>query len=174
MLSFREKQFMMTYPIPFCDENHLSDYSYLEELYPVTIKAYQVKVKEAVDEIDYPGSIIYDEYPDAMIMYRMIKRISDQISLDCVLKKQIDEEIGCEQTKEEVKEGPCKLIELIQVLFYMEIHKRRVSKEKGISVPFYQPEYGFNRIRPFCQKEIIEGMTQNEVEKMTKTIYNKE
>ncbi len=180
MFSIANQNLFLTYPLPNFHETNLMDYSYLEELYPVTIKVYQIKVKEAVNQLDYPGSMIYDEYPDALSLYRIASQISDDILLNQTLEKKIDEELqDMVLQQKEIEErtnekGPCKLIELIQVLLYMEIHKRRVAKNSVMSTPIFIPE---NRIMRREYTEMKEDMTsnfKNKVEKIEKTFYNKE
>lgn len=175
MFSFRDQRFMLTYPLPYLlEENKYADYSYLEELYPVTIKAYQVRVKEAVDLLDYPGSVIYDEYPDALTLYRTAKRISDDIELNEALTQKIDQEIECSIQKNEKECGPCKLIELIQVLLYVEIQKRRMAGNHDLGSGILMPDYRKELYGSALSKDILQASAQNEVEKMEKTIYNKE
>lgn len=180
MFSIGNQNLFLTYPLPSFHESNLMDYSYLEELYPVTIKVYQVRVKEAVNQLDYPGSMIYDEYPDALSLYRIASQISEDIMLNQMLEKKIDEELKDKINRENENEeyanekGPCKLIELIQVLLYMEIHKRRLMKNTVTCSPIFVPE---KRMIQNEYKEMREDMIpnlKNEVEKIGKTFYNKE
>lgn len=180
MFSIGNQNLFLTYPLPRSNETNLMDYSYLEELYPVTIKVYQIKVKEAVNQLDYPGSMIYDEYPDALSLFRIASQISDDILLNETLEKKIDEEMqNQEQKQNEIKvktneKGPCKLIELIQVLLYMEIHKRRIAKNSMMFTPILIPENRIMRQEYTEIREDISSNFKNEVEKIGKTFYNKE
>lgn len=197
MLLLRNPNLLLTYPLSANLENDLSDYTYLEELYPVTIKIYQLKVKEAVDELDYPGSMIYDEYPDALSLYRVADRIAKDIELNKALSSRIHEEMeraggenpslykgesrleqepGVEfswkkQNEFAKEKGPYELVELIQVLLCMEIHKRRCKYQKDcyrVYVPSEKNAY------QAPDKNTYLTADKNQVEKIEKRIYNKE
>ena len=52
-----------------------AEHDYFKGLYPMTVRRWQVMVDEMCDRYDYPGSPIYDEYPDRESLFRMRDRI---------------------------------------------------------------------------------------------------
>ena len=51
------------------------DAEFLKTLYPVELMDLQLMVEDKCDELEYDGSIMFDEYPDKL----RIKRIADKI-----------------------------------------------------------------------------------------------
>ena len=47
-----------------------SEMDYLRGIYPSAAKRKQVLAEEACDLLEYPGSPMYDEYPDREFLYR--------------------------------------------------------------------------------------------------------
>ena len=79
------------------------DLEYLQQMYPSYAKKYQVRISQMLDRMDYEGSMIYDQYPDRW-----------QLEL-------------CQEQEED--KWPW-IRELITVLVYYEILKRRNKKKK--------------------------------------------
>ena len=70
--------FYMTYPYPYAyDEQmrRIQDLEYLQQLYPREAKNILKKVLFHLEPIDYTGSFLYDEYPDQLMMYRVVAGI---------------------------------------------------------------------------------------------------
>jgi len=116
----------MTYPMPlfYQEEDSVSrDLEYLQQMYPAEAKRYQRKVASILDKIDYEGSMIYDEYPDRMRLYQLAEDILNQI------RREEMEETG------ETDENPEKwrrVGDMIQILLFYEIYKRRHTNHRGI------------------------------------------
>lgn len=111
--------FYMAYPLPlfYQEEDSVTrDLEYLQQMYPAESKRYQKIIAETLDRIDYEGSVIYDEYPDKWQLYRLTQIVMDKI-------KHMD------NTEEKQWEG---IEELVQVLLYYEIYKKRHANHKGI------------------------------------------
>jgi hypothetical protein len=101
--------FYMTYPgydRQRQEELCLKDLEYLEQLYPEKIRRWQRRIAEILDKTDYEGSMIYDEYPDKYSLRRLAQSIS-----------------GILQSENETGDEPEE--EMVQVLLYDEIYKRR-------------------------------------------------
>ena len=130
MFSYSTKPIWIPYPLPqysqFGDRD--MEFSYLEELYPEKIKYYQKKVMEEVDRYDYQGSILYDEYPDRLTLYRMAVEITEKIKA-ARMQEDGDREYN-DKNKDTFSWGnySCELLELVQVLLYQEIYKRKQSR----------------------------------------------
>ncbi len=100
--------FYMAYSTPLFYEGESlqeKEFQLIKSYYPETALQIQEKVEQACDRIDYPGSPIYDEYPDRFTLNRICRRISG------------------EMTTEELSAAA--LDELTQVLLFQEIHRRR-------------------------------------------------
>ena len=83
-----------------------SEIDYLRGLYPASAKQNQILAEEACDLLEYPGSPMYDEYPDREFLYRELSKVR---------QRHPEETAGG-------KEGQ----DLLQVLFINEIYRRRI------------------------------------------------
>lgn len=100
------------------DENVLRDLEYFQLTYPAEVRQYQQRIAEILDQLDYEGSMIYDEYPDKGSIMRMAENITDILS-----REQEEEWPG-----ESLLEGATSWI---QVLLCNEIYKRRRGGRRG-------------------------------------------
>ena len=83
-----------------------SEMDYLRGLYPSAAKRKQVLAEEACDLLEYPGSPMYDEYPDREFLYRELLKVRE---------RHPEEAMG--GTEEQ---------DLLLVLFVNEIYRRRI------------------------------------------------
>lgn len=86
----------------------------MKSYYPETARRIQEKVEEECQLLDYEGSRLYDEYPDKFMLHHLCCRIR--------------EEVEPEASAQEVPGGF--LDELIQVLLYQEISRRRCRRHR--------------------------------------------
>ena len=92
---------------PILTGNELrSEMDYLRGIYPSAAKRKQVLAEEACDLLEYPGSPMYDEYPDREFLYRELLKVRE---------RHPEETMG--GTEEQ---------DLLQVLFVNEIYRRRI------------------------------------------------
>lgn len=115
--------FYMTYPLPlFCEEEDtaMRDLEYLQEIYPREAGRYHRKICRLLDRFDHEGSLIYDEFPDRLAVYKMAK---DMMAVICREEREAGREIPPEKLPE--------ITELVQVLMYNEIYRRRQAKGNG-------------------------------------------
>ncbi len=113
--------FYMAYPLPmyYQEEDTVTrDLEYLQQMYPSEAKRYQKIIAEILNQIDYEGSCIYDEYPDKWQLYRLTKTIMDKV-------KRTEGESSDEKNWEWIEE-------FVQVLLYYEIYKKRHANHNGI------------------------------------------
>lgn len=106
--------FYMTYPGYFGPGQEallLQDLEYLQQMYPADVKRCQRRIAELLDKTDYEGSMIYDEYPD---------RCSLRALAGSILKVMQKEE------------GAPPSEDMIQVLLFNEIYKRRHGGRRGM------------------------------------------
>lgn len=103
--------FYMAYPVPLLyndDRNARRDYDYMKSIYPDTAKRVLPYMEEECDRMEYDGSMMYDEYPDRLQLRLMCRRIYDKVK------------------KEEENPGAW-LMDLIEVMTYQELCRRRVE-----------------------------------------------
>lgn len=116
--------FYMSYPMPlgYGQEDAVTkDLEYLQQMYPSQAKRYQKRIVQILDKMDYEGSMIYDEYPDRWQLYRLSESILN------ILKKEEQEDPEVESNAEKWEW----LADMIQILLFYEIYKRRHSSRKG-------------------------------------------
>ena len=87
------------------------DYDYMRSAYPATAKRILPHIEKECDRMEYTGSMMFDEYPDQLQLRLLCRRIYDRVK----------------ETEENLGEG---LMELIQVMAYQEILKRRNEYRK--------------------------------------------
>ena len=100
----------------YSDEyRRMQDLEYLQAMYPVRVREYQKIINQVLDRIDYAGSMIYDEFPDRISLYKLANDITRRImqengeNRDGTMKDDDPEYVGT----------------IVQILLYYEIHKRR-------------------------------------------------
>lgn len=118
--------FYMTYPLPMYyqeEDSIIRDLEYLQQMYPAEAKKYQKVIAGILDKLDYEGSMIYDEYPDKWQLYKLSKDILDRIKRD-EEKENPETEIPAEKWEW--------MGDLVQILLFYEIYKRRHNSRRGI------------------------------------------
>ena len=106
--------YYMAYPMPLLyDDERIDrrDFEYMKSLYPATAKRVLTYIEDECDRMEYDCSMIYDEYTDQLQLNMMGKRIYDK-------------------AKEKEKEPGEWLRDLIQVMLYQELYKRRSDRRK--------------------------------------------
>lgn len=120
----------MVYPMPLAyDDERIErrDYEYMKSLYPEAAKQLLPYVEQECDRYEYPFSMIFDEYPDRLQLRLMSARIyhnvqnSGEDSLDILAEQQ---------------ENQVWIQELIEVMLYQELYKRR-SDDRREKRKFY-------------------------------------
>ena len=132
--------FYMAYPLPlyYQEEDTVTrDLEYLQQMYPAEAKRYQKIIADILNTMDYEGSCIYDEYPDKWQLYKLTQAVMNRIKR-MESEKPVNnmrnlnggsDENGMSGTHERNWEG---IEELVQVLLYYEIYKKRHANHKGI------------------------------------------
>ena len=120
--------FYMTYPLPLYyqeEDTATRDLEYLQQMYPAEAKKYQKVIAGILDKLDYEGSMIYDEYPDRWQLYKLSMEITDRVRRE--------ENANSEEETEPMSEEKLKWLgDLIQILLFYEIYKRRHNRSRGI------------------------------------------
>lgn len=90
------------------------EFELMKSYYPDIAGRIQEKVEETCGYLDYDGSRLYDEYPDKFMLRRMCRQI----------RTEVEPELS-------VQEMPGGLLdELIEVLLYQEISRRRCRRHR--------------------------------------------
>ena len=111
--------YYMAYPMPFQyddDKVERLDLDYMKSMYPQLAKKILPLVEDECDRMCYEGSMIYDEYPDQLQIHLMCGRIYDKVK---------DME-----TSEEENQKKGWLRELIQVILFQELYRRRCDHRR--------------------------------------------
>lgn len=109
------------------EQQIMEDLSYLQQMYPAYVKKLQIIMNDMLNTMDYEGSVIYDQYPDKIQLEYFVS------SILAAVKKENDgnssnENIEADNTQ--VLGSDERLRELITVLFYDELLKRRHKQQK--------------------------------------------
>lgn len=118
--------FYMTYPLPMYyqeEDSIIRDLEYLQQMYPSEAKRYQKTISDILDKLDYEGSMIYDEYPDKWQIYKLSRDILDRI------KREEEQQNPDKKMSAEKWEW---LGDMVQILLFYEIYKRRHNTRRGI------------------------------------------
>ncbi|MCM1161879.1 MAG: hypothetical protein NC412_11715 [Roseburia sp.] len=118
--------FYMSYPLPIAfedDRDMVKDLEYLQQMYPMGAKKLLAEVNKALSILDYEGSMIYDQYPDRFMLYKMGKDILEGLRKNPTANKE-DEQLA----KLLEWDG---IDELILVILFFELLKRRHQNNGG-------------------------------------------
>lgn len=147
--------FYMSYPMQSVYMTELEyerDMERMKELYPEDAKQIQRLVEEECDKMEYEGSMMFDEYPDRVMLRAICSRIYDAVQGGEPSAETLEAETVEEETLEAQNFGPGRppgrpgrppgrpggpgrppgrpphdrgLSNLIEVLLYNEMYKRR-------------------------------------------------
>lgn len=107
--------FYMTYPMQnlyMTELEYQKDMERMKELYPSEVRRVQELVEEECDKMEYEGSLMFDEYPDRLMLRRICSRICDKL-----------EDNDMEATQSDRRNSG--LANLVEVLLYNEMYNRR-------------------------------------------------
>lgn len=120
--------FYMSYPMPMYydrEDTLMRDLEYLQQMYPAEAKKYQKRIVDILEKMDYDGSVIYDEYPDKWMLYKLGQDIKNILKAE---EKQMLSEKEDATVLEEKWEW---LGDMIQLLLFYEIYKRRHNRKRA-------------------------------------------
>lgn len=118
--------FYMTYPLPMFGQQEntvVRDLEYMQQMYPKEAKRYQKLIAGILDKMDYEGSMIYDEYPDRIQLYRLSMDILDRVKREEKNNEESDLMADSPERWQQIGD-------LIQILLFYEIYKRRHKDER--------------------------------------------
>lgn len=93
------------------------DMERMKELYPKRMKKLLAYVEEECDKMEYEGSMMYAEYPDKVMLYRIASDIYDKAA-------------PLQEMQEREGRRDRDLMDMIQVLLYDEMHRRRGRRRR--------------------------------------------
>lgn len=109
------------------EDTVLRDLEYLQQMYPAEAKRYQSRISRILDRLDYEGSMIYDEYPDKYQLYSLADNM-----LTILRREEQEKALQQGESYAPVPEEKWKwLADMIQVLLFYEIYKRRHRGRRG-------------------------------------------
>ena len=128
MFNERSMPFYMAYSWPneIGEEWEDREWNILKSWYSGEILQAQEAVEKACDELDYEGSWIYDEYPDRDRMEREQMKIQKRLEQNRPGELRLPDG----NTVEASDRSPGKIEELLQVLWYNEVFRRRWRRRK--------------------------------------------
>ena len=91
-------------------EEHERDKKRIHNMYPEAAKRLAPYVEEACDRMEYEGGILYDEYPDQLVMRMKCRDIC----------KQVQKEHDAEDV----------IMDICQILLYHEMYLRRCKRRE--------------------------------------------
>lgn len=74
--------FYMSYPVQnlyLTEMEYEKDMERMKELYPREVKRILEMVEEECDKMEYEGSLMFDEYPDRMMLEQITERIAERM-----------------------------------------------------------------------------------------------
>ena len=89
----------------------------MKELYPKRMKELLAYVEEECDKMEYEGSMMFDEYPDRVLLFKTANDIYDNAMV-------------LTQTDRSGKGRDRDLLDVIQVLLYDEMYRRRGRRRR--------------------------------------------
>lgn len=116
--------YYMTYPMPLVyddERRERMDFEYMKSMYPNAAKILLPYIEDECDRMEFEGSMIYDEYPDQLQLMLIGKRLLEKVRRDNALS-------GVDRGTKE-KDGDW-LRDLLQVMLYQEVYKRRCDYRK--------------------------------------------
>lgn len=125
-MDYKYMPYYMTYPMTdVMSQNNEDrrDVDYIKSLYPKTVTRIQELIDEECDKMEYDGSVMYDEYPDRL----MLKKLCNNIYNDVKYMYEENEEFTAVELGR-----PCLncgwVNDFIEIMLYNELYKRRCRR----------------------------------------------
>lgn len=115
----------------FDDQEDERDFERIKEMYPEIGKEIAGYVEEVCDQMEYEGSRMFDESPDRLMMRQTAAVIYDKMKERYPVeeKEDIDDALVMNQeVKRRYPRGKNWLSDLIEVMLYQEIYRRRCRR----------------------------------------------
>lgn len=120
------------YPNVYLEEMETErDMQKLKEMYPEVAKDILVHVEDECDKMEYDGSLMFDAYPDRVMLMRIRDNIYDKVKDKYPVEEMDDRDEAMEMQQEGRRRYPPRknwLGDLIDVLLFQEMHHRRCRR----------------------------------------------
>lgn len=120
------------YPQAYLDEmQNERDMKKMKELYPEVAKDVLSVVEDECDQMEYDGSMMFDEYPDKVMFERIKNRIYDKVQEKYPVEEEDDRDQAMVMQQEVYRRYPPRknwLGDIIEVLLYQEMYRRRCRR----------------------------------------------
>lgn len=120
---------MAGYPMARMEEQEDErDMDRLKEMYPDAAKTILEHVEDACDRMEYEGSMMFDERPDRVMVMKIVNDIYDKVKDDFEIEEEDDRDdalVMNQQTRRRRPRRRNQLGDLIEVLLFNEMHRRR-------------------------------------------------
>lgn len=120
--------FYVAYPFSsFYDDEKTArrDLELMKSFYPEASLRIQQIVERECDRMEYDGSMMYDEYPDQLMVMQVCKKVSDKVR----------EESGIEPELLEIQDSyrarSMPMDDLVRILFCHEMFQRRCRRRRA-------------------------------------------
>lgn len=114
--------FYMTYPMQnlyLTEMEYEKDMERMKELYPREVKTILEYVEDECDKMEYEGSLMFDEYPDRLMLERVVEHIYQMVA------DADNTDVEAEQYRGRPSRRDNYLRELIGVILNNEMYRRR-------------------------------------------------
>lgn len=128
--------YYMAYPMTLEYDNEKAermDLEYLESMYPEIPKMILPYVEEECERMSYENSMIYDQYPDKLQLRMMCTRIWENIRKN----ERIFQTGKMSEIMEDTERGGSWLRDLVEVMLYQELFRRRCGRRRNVSVRIF-------------------------------------
>lgn len=111
------------------EEENQRDFEYMRQMYPKRMQRIMDVIEDECDKLEYEGSMMFDEYPDRMMLMRLCNKVYDQVR-----------DVEMEEVYEAMQRRPGRppgsnrdnwLFDVIQALLFDEMHRRRSRHRSG-------------------------------------------
>lgn len=121
--------YYMAHPYPVSMQEAEEDDRDMERIvsmFPKTARYVQPIIEDECDRMEYDGSLMFDEYPDKVMMERLVDSIYQRLQNADVTEEAVEEKevfaTGCRNCGGHPDDG---LKDLISVMLFGEMHRRR-------------------------------------------------
>lgn len=117
------------YPQTFMEEQENErDMERMKEMYPECAKDILQHVEEECDKMEYEGSVMFDERPDQIMIFKIRDGIYDKVKDKYDVKEMEDKDEVFVMNRETRRRYPPRknwLNDMIEVMLFQEMHRRR-------------------------------------------------
>lgn len=117
------------------EEENERDFEYMKQMYPERMRRIMEVIEEECDKLEYEGSMMFDEYPDRLMLQQLCDRIYDKVrDVKDVKKEEVYEAMQRRPGDFDRPGRPPRrsrddwFSDIIQTLLFGEMHRRRCRR----------------------------------------------